>query len=340
MIGTATPKTFATSFLSMPRSNPDYSWGPEYAHDGPPYIEELSFRIIPDNATRVAALQSGEIQITEVPPINVEQLRDSGEYELYHYLRNGVGLFMEFNVTKAPFDDPLVREALNYAIDKEAIVEAALRGLGQPACGPLPPSISGYWSGMCDYAPSFDPDKAEQLLSDAGWEPGSDGVLAKDGKRLQFTLFIMPEDTWRQSAELVQQQLKDIGIRMDIQSFEFGTLLEKAAAGEQQAHLMGYTYTNPDILYLWFHSSNIGDGLNLSHVDDPKLDALLEKSRTQIDKDARNETYQEIQKYIVDKSLWVPLWNNEQYIATQPQLKNAEVAEEGYLFLLDARFEE
>jgi peptide/nickel transport system substrate-binding protein len=317
--------------------NPDYSWGPGFAHDGPPHIDGLTFQIMTDNATRIAALQSGEIQMTEVPPLNVDQLRGSGDYQLYHYLRTGVGLFMEFNVTKEPFDDPLVREAMNYAVDKDVIVEAALRGLGQPACGPLPPSIEGYWQGICDYAPSNDPENAKSLLSEAGYEPGPDGTLRKDGKPFNFTLLTMPEDTWTQSAQLVQQQLKDIGIQMEIQSLEFGTLLERAEAGDQQAHLMGYTYTNPDILYLWFHSSNIGDGLNLSHVDDPKLDAMLEKSRATIEEDARDEIYRDIQRYIVDKSLWVPLWNNEEYIATSQVLKGAEISPEGYLFLLDAR---
>lgn len=317
--------------------NPDYSWGPGFAHDGPPRIGELAFRIVTDNATRVAALQSGEIQMTDVPPVNVEQIRESGDYRLYDYLRNGVGLFMEFNVNKEPFDDPLVREAMNHAIDKEPIVEAALRGLGQPACGPLPPSIEDYWQGVCEYAPSYDPEKAKSLLSEAGYEPGPDGTLRKDGKPFEFTLLVMPEDTWTQSAQLVQQQLKDIGIKMEVQSFEFGTLLEKAKAGEQQAHLMGYTYTNPDILYLWFHSSNIGEGLNLSHVDDPKLDAMLEKSRTAVEEDTQDETYRDIQKYVVDESLWVPLWNNEEYVATAQQLEGADISTEGYLHLLDAR---
>ncbi len=321
--------------------NPDYSWGPGFAHDGPAHIPELTFRIMTDNATRIAALQSGEIQMTDVPPVNVDQLRESGDYQLYDYLRNGVGLFMEFNVNKEPFDDPLVREAMNYAIDKEPIVNAALRGLGQPACGPLPPSIEGYWQGVCEYAPSYDPEKAKSLLSEAGYQPGPDGTLRKDGKPLEFTLFIMPEDTWTQSAQLVQQQLKeDMGIKMEIQSFEFGTLLEKAKAGEQQAHLMGYTYTNPDILYLWFHSSNIGEGLNLSHVDDPKLDAMLEKSRTTVEEDAQDAIYRDIQRYIIDESLWVPLWNNEENVATSQVLEGADISPEGYLFLLDARMAE
>lgn len=319
--------------------NPDYAWGPSYAHKGAPYLESLTFRVIPEAATQVAAFEAGEVQILNVPPTDVERLQETGQYAFEEFLRKGVGLFLEFNVQKAPFDDPLVRKAFNHAIDKNVIVTVALEGLGVPAASVLPPSIRGYWEGMEEYAYAYDPERARALLEEAGYTPGPEGLLERDGQPLTFTLYTAPIDTWTRSAQVVQGMLSELGVQVEIQTFEFGTLLEKLKAGEQQADFMGYTYTSPDILYLWFHSSNIGTGLAHSHYKDPELDALIERSRRETDEPARLETYAEIQRSINDEALWVPIWNNTNYIAIQPTVQGFELHSDGYLSLLDAYVE-
>ena len=315
--------------------NPDYDWGPAFLHKGAAYIDKLVFRIIPESATQVSAFESGEVDQLGVPPADVKRFLDVMTYVVKKALRNGVGRFLEFNVTKAPFDDIQLRKALNYAIDKDAIVQTALKGYGEAAYGPLPPSIRGYWPGIVQYAPHYDKAKAAKMLDDAGWKLVN-GVRMKDGKPLTFTLYNTSIDTWKDSAQLVQAQLKDLGIEMKIQQFEFGTLLSKLKAGEQQAHFMGYTYTNPDIVYIWFHSSNIGKGLDLSHFKDPKLDQMIEQARLEVDDAKRMKLYEDIQKYIVDKALWVPIWTNYVYTAYQPRGKDIKLDSEGRTILFDA----
>jgi peptide/nickel transport system substrate-binding protein len=185
------------------------------------------------------------------------------------------------------------------------------------------------------YAPHFDAAKAAKLLDDAGWKLVN-GVRTKDGKPLAFTLYNAPIDTWKDSAQLVQAQLKELGIDMQIQQFEFGTLLDKAKKGEQQAHLMGYTYTNPDIVYIWFHSSNIGTGLDLSHFKDARLDKMIDDARLAVDDTQRLKLYEDIQKLIVDNALWVPIWTNFIYTAYQPRGKGIKLDSEGRTILFDA----
>lgn len=316
--------------------NPDYQWGPSHVHAGPPYLERLVLRIMPESAAQVAAFERGELSILPVPPTDVRRLQSGGKYAFFTFLRKGVGLFIEFNVTKEPFNDLRVRRALNFAIEKKSVLQIALEGLGEVAHGSLPPSIWGYWEGITEYAPGYDPGQAKRLFAEAGWQAGPGGTLQKDGKPFTFVLYMAPIDTWRRSAQIVQAQLRAYGIQMDIQTFEFGTLLAKLRAGEHQAEFLGYTYTSPDIVHVWFHSSNIGTGLTFSHHKDPVLDKMIEASRTETRPQRRLELYRDIQKFIVDKALWVPLWTNTNYIAVQPNVQGAKIHPDGFVVVNDA----
>ncbi len=319
------------------KRNPNYSWGPAYVHKGPVYLDQLSFRVIPDAATQVSAFKANDVQaLTTVPPNDVDPLKSSGSYSLNKAIRTGVGLFLEFNTTKAPFNDARVRKAFNMLLNKDALVKVVLKGQGIPACGPLSPSLRGFWQGMCGYAPKYDVKQALALLAQTGWKPGPNNTLQKDGKPFEFTLYTAPIDTWTQSAQLVQAMLQQAGIKMNIQKYEFGTLLDKTKAAEDQAHFMGYTYPNADIVYLWFHSDNDKTGLNLSHFKNAGLDKLIDRSRTSTSESERMTTYQDIQKQIVDNALWVPLWINENYTAVQPNVKGVKLSYDSSLILNDA----
>lgn len=318
--------------------NPAYNWGPSFAGQGPAKLKTLTFQIIPDDATEVAALESGEIQAFDgIPTANIKSFAANPSFTSYKYLRQGVGLFLEFNVTKAPFNDIKVRKALQYAINPQSLVQVALLNQGSVACGPLPPSIPGYWPGMCGYAPKYDPSRAKALLAQDGWKPGPGGVLQKNGKPLDFTLYSSATPaTWSTSAQLLQQQLKAVGIGMTIQNFEFATLLSKAQAGADAAHLMGYTYNTADILDLWFRSTNSGSGLNLSHIKDPHLDALINAYQDQTTTAGQTAALIAVQKYVTDLGLWVPLWVPYDDIVATKQLQGAQLSDQGYLVLNQA----
>jgi peptide/nickel transport system substrate-binding protein len=321
--------------------NPDYNWGPSFVHQGPVYLDELVYNIITETATAQATFENGELEALGLAPADIQWMMDLGEYEFLTYDRKGVGFFMEFNVTKAPFDDIKVREAFNYAVDKESVVDIALEGFGKVAYGPLPPTIRGYWEGVEDYAPGYDPQRAAALLDEAGWVLNeTSGLREKDGQPFVFSVYTAPIDTWTASLQLIQDDLAALGITMDIQPFEFGTLLEKLMAGEHSVDVMGYTYLTPGIFDLWFHSKNIGTGLAHSHYNNPEFDAMIEQSLVMTDWEERQALLIDMQKLVIDQYLWVPIWNNTYYYALQPWVKDTTMHPDAYLILNDTWLEQ
>ncbi len=317
--------------------NDAYAWGPSYTRTAAPSIERIEFRIVPEAATRVAAFEAGEVQVVSPFPVtDVPRFLGDDRFDMVSFLRKGVGRFMELNVLVPPFDDVRVRRALNHAVDASIMVDVVLEGRGIQAYGVLPPSIWGYWDGMSDYAPTYDPERALALLAEAGWTPDGSGTLRKDGVPLTFTVLSPPFDDAVRTAQIAQQQFAEVGIGMQIETIEFGTLMARAKDGTHQANLMGYTYANPDIVHLWFHSSNIGTGLAHSHFDSRELDALIERSRTETDDADRLEAYAEIQRFVSDQALWVPFWINDNFIGTSASLAGAVVHPDGFLLLNDA----
>lgn len=318
------------------RKNPDYNWGPDYFHEGPAHIETIVFQSIMEEASRVAAFETGETHQLSLPAIEIPRFTETGEYNVVNYLRLGA-VFFEFHINAAPFDDILVRQAMNHAIDPAEVMSAALEEYGVVIHGFLPPSLFGYWDGIVDYAYDVDPEKAKAVLAEAGYtETDGDGYLVKDGARLSFTLLNLPTDAWGRAAQVAQSQLKAVGVEMLIQNMEFATLLDEAKAGNHQAIMMGYTSSGPDIAFTWFHSTNAGTGLNMSHIKDDDLDAMIEAGRTEMDLDARAEIYADIQRFLVDQAVWVPLWADQYYIAFNKRLKNASFHDDGYAIYFDA----
>ncbi len=320
--------------------NPDYNWGPSFVHQGPVYLDEVVYNIITESATAQAAFENGELESLSLAPADIQWMMDTGEYQFLTYDRKGVGLFMEFNVLKPPFDDIKVREAFNYAVNKQSVVDIALEGFGKVAYGPLPPTIRGYWDGIESYAPGYDPEKAASLLDEAGWTLNeSSGIREKDGQPFVFTIYTAPIDTWTASLQLIQADLASLGITMEIQSFEFGTLLEKLMAGEHSVDVMGYTYLTPGIFDLWFHSKNIGTGLAHSHFNSPEFDKMIEDSLVMTDWNERQALLIEMQKFVIDNYLWVPIYNNTYYEALQPWVKDTTMHPDAYLILNDTYLE-
>ncbi|MDE0140762.1 MAG: ABC transporter substrate-binding protein [Caldilineaceae bacterium] len=272
--------------VSMERWD-EYNWGPEFfegANTGPYNFDRIEFSILPEEATRIAALESGDIDyvngisnpldvaILEAAGVTVQQA-PFGQVRMV-YLQNHV----------PPFDDVRVRQALNYAVNREEITQIVTDGADQISRGPISPGMLGYdpeIEEQCGY--HFDLDRAKELMQEAGYTYGDDGMLiTPDGEPFSLTLIGEPVDSGTAYMEVLQSMWRELGLDITLESTEPSILYPRLTERDYQ---MGYGrrggWTSYDYLYAIYHSSTGRDlpGSMRSAVDDPTTDALLEKNR-------------------------------------------------------------
>lgn len=302
--------------------NPDYNWPIGlYKHDGVAYIDKLTVQFIPEAATLTGAIQSGQLTIADgILPQDVAGLQDDDDFQVLLPTIPGVPQILPMNAAKFPTDDIAVRQAILYGVDTETIIDTLFFGTLSPAKGPLSASTWSYNPAVESYYP-YDADKAAQLLADAGWAPGSGGVLEKDGQRLSIE-YITTSGQAGDVAELVQAYLQPLGFEVNLQILEYAATAELMLAGEHNIARIGYTGTDPAVLTTLFHSDNIaGTNFNRTMLPDPDLDAMLEAAAAETDRDARQQMYYDIQVYIMDHALIIPLWDQAIFWGAQARLQ-------------------
>lgn len=285
----------------------DYNWGaPIFENAGPAYLDGVEIRIIPEAATRMAEFQSGNVHIVQdVPAADVARLQGSSDVTIVEYAQLQT-TYMGMNMTKTPTDDLNVRQALNYAINKDEIVQGAYFGLGTPARTHLHPDTPGFWEGALDVAPTSDPDKAKQLLEEAGWVEGSDGIREKDGTPLEMPLWVINASETVLQAQIIEQQLSQVGVRVNTVQYEESAWFEAARSGDQVAFTIGVFYENADNLYFYFHSRQM-PAPNRFGFDDPEVDQWLDDSRSNPDPEVVKTAYENVQKRLIEVAPTVPL---------------------------------
>jgi peptide/nickel transport system substrate-binding protein len=283
---------------------------------GRPYIDEIVYRIIPDQATQFLELKAGNLDFMGLSPMDyVFQTSGpdwAGRFNKYRYLSAGY-TYMAYNLEHPIFSDRRVRRALAHAVDKQEIVKGVLLGLGQPAVGPFQP---GTWAYRDDIEPfRYDPELARRMLAEAGWEDhDGDGVLDKDGRAFSFTLLTNQGNAQRQrAATIIQYRLAQIGIKVDIRAVEWATFLhEFVDKGRFDALILAWTTpAEPDPYSVW-HSDNAKDGgLNFVRYRNPELDRLVDAARRTLDREARRKMYWRVQEILHEDQpycfLYVPM---------------------------------
>ncbi len=293
--------------------NKAYRWSPDNAENKEaPYLDEIVFRFIKDDDTKMLEFKKGTIQIFQQVPTNyVKELESIPGVEISKSLEAGMN-YLGFNNKNPYFQDVRVRQAIAMAVDRTPIVQYAMSGLAKPIHGPLPTTIPGYSQKVEDMAKEMykrDITKSKQLLAEAGWmDTNGDGILEKNGEPFSTELMIEGGTEKQKIAVILQSQLKEVGIDVKITTVtDWLTFRDRMAKGTHEMFLNEYGWLDPDILHLIFGKGNS----TKLYFETDELEALLIKGRQEIDEDRRMKVYEEVGDYLVKASPWVPLYNRE-----------------------------
>ncbi|HAV43186.1 TPA: ABC transporter substrate-binding protein [bacterium] len=280
--------------------------------EGPPQMKGIAYRIIPQDLTATAEFISGGLDIMGLP--SGEFSRFMSDPNFRPYILNQAGLnvyYLGLNCQKYPFDRIRVRQALNYAIDKELILKTLLKDRGVVAYGPIPPVLAGSNQNISPYP--YDPEKAKELLRQEGLKNG-----------LSMKIYQRTSQEALSITQAIQAQLKEVGIETEIIQLDWSAFKEAINKGEVDAFYLAWVADYPDaenFLFPLFHSRNIGPGGNRARFSNKEIDALLEKAISTIDDKTRIALYQEVEAEIHKAAPWVFLWHLKEHVVYQPWVK-------------------
>lgn len=275
---------------------------------GPANIDTLVERIIPDPAAQFLELMADNIDSMNMDPITYARIipsRPALQAQLNQYKELGNSYtYLGFNLKRKPFDDVRIRKAINYAIDKQEIIDGVYLGLGIAIASPYKPGTR--WSNPQLTPYPFDPAKAKQLLAEAGYQDSDgDGYVERDGKTLSFEMLTNLGNKQREkTAVIIQRRLKEVGIDTRIRTLEWASLLTNfIKPGDFDAVVMGWGLgLDPDQYNIW-HSSQQNPGqFNFIGYHNPVVDQLLEQGRLEFDPEKRMHIYHEFAKVLYEDS--------------------------------------
>jgi len=304
--------------------NNDY-WGPKAK------LARVRFAVVPDATTEALELRkgTGDLTINALTPDTVHTLEREPSLAVEHAPGTEIQ-YLGFNLRDPILRDVRVRQAIAYALDRRPMIQFLWGGWAQPARSVLPPQSWAYNGDVPPY--DHDADKARALLDAAGY-PATNGV------RFRITMKTSTTESTRLMVAVMQQQLRQVGIVLDIRSFESATFLADVIHGAFQLYGLRWVGGNqdPDIFYV-FHSSRFPpNGANRGHYSNPKVDALIDQARREVDRNTRKSTYAELQRILAEQLPYIDLWYLDNVLVHNKRVRNLQLNSAGnYDFLRTA----
>jgi ABC-type transport system substrate-binding protein len=295
-------------------------------------LARVRFAVVPDATTRALELRKGsaDAAINALTPDTVLTLQRNPALAVER-APGTVLAYMGFNLRDPILRDARVRQAIAYALDRKPIIEYLWRGEAQPARSILPPQSWAYNGNVPVY--DHDPGKAEKLLDAAGYP-------AVNGVRFHLAMKTSTDENTRLMVAVMQQQLREVGIILDIRTFEFATFFADVTHGTFQLYSLRWIGGNedPDIFEYAFHSAKFPpNGANRGYYSNPKVDALIDQARREVDQAKRKSTYSELQLILADELPYINLWYLDNVLVHNKRVRNLQLNPAGnYDFLRTA----
>jgi peptide/nickel transport system substrate-binding protein len=310
------------SAMTVTRHNA-YKWGPPfYQNRGPAKFEKMIFKVVPEEAARVAAIISGQVDASwQMPDQSFETLRRAPNLQVLKPAADLRLFYLGFKTTRENVSDVRVRKALSMAVDREQIVKAIYFGNGTAATGFIHPDALDY-SASAPRVGEFDPVAAGKLLDEAGWTMGGDGFRARDGKKLTLQLYGFAAGRSPKVAEAVQGFWRKIGVDLQLQMWDGTIVFSKMNEQNYDIWSIAFPYASAgDALRLYFHSTNVPSP-NRMNWKDPETDRELEAAMAALTPEDRAKHLAEAQRIVQENALWVPLVHEGLTLVGNKKIKN------------------
>ena len=295
-----------------------YAWGSSLWHkSGEAYLDKVVFKVVPEAGVRAGSLQSGQVDaISSVGKANEAALK-GGQVTLQRRANPGVVFGLAFNNSRPVLKDARVRQAIGFAIDRKQIADTVFPTGTQPATSVLAHTTPDYANLSADL--TTDTAKAKSLLDAAGWKAGGDGIRTKDGKKLSLTVDWIPNSATNQPAlELIQQQLKAVGVGLTLKQLQVTQLAPTLQSGDYDAAWSNVTRADPDIL----RSSFSTELANFYRVPVGPLDTPLTQQAATTDTTKRGQLVEQAQQLLVRNAYYAPVVELQTQIGVAKKVHN------------------
>ncbi|WP_409344297.1 glutathione ABC transporter substrate-binding protein [Paenibacillus sp. MBLB4367] len=288
-----------------------------------PKVDKVQYKVVPEDTTRVAMVEAGEAQIADQLPVTeLNRVQSSSTLALAR--AEGLGVeYIGFNTKKKPFDDVRVRQAVAHAIERDSIIKGVFNNVGSRTLTALSPKMPGYNSSLTDY--DYNINKAKQLLAEAGYPNGLKTSIVTDDRKERVNV-----------AEVLQSQLKGIGIDLEVKVVEYGAYLDITGKGDHAMFYGGWGNATGDAdynQYNVFHSSSHGSKGNLAFYTNTQVDKLIEEGRREKDAQKRKTIYGQAQEIEMKEAPVVPIRTIDHIAVSSKSVKGFWLNPIGYLML-------